>query len=97
MPAPTAVSVTTASVQVRPAMSRNFLGFYNQSATAVVYVAFDTAAVAAPTAGQFTIGPQNPGGNDVQRSALVIAGPGTPHGAINIIGSAAGQLTIVEG
>jgi len=82
------ITSTGSSSVARPAKSRNYLGIFNQSAT-TIYIAFDTPATAAATAGQLTL----------LTGASVTFGPGdaqtVPSGAINVIG--AGALTIVEG
>ena len=82
------VTVSTTNQVARPAKSRTFLGVYNQSA-GTIYIALDTPAVNAATAGQFTIA----------AGASITWGPGDPQavpsGAINMIG-AAGPATIVE-
>jgi hypothetical protein len=81
-----------------PVKSRTYLGIFNQSTTATVYIAFDTAAVAAATAGQLTIGPL---GNSGVPPSMVwdgAAGSNTvPTQAINLIASAgATPVTIIE-
>jgi hypothetical protein len=74
---------------VRP---HEYLGIFNQSITATVYVAFDTAAVAAATAGQITLLPVV-GAN---KSSVEFTGNSVPNGAVNVIASAAGTpLTII--
>lgn len=89
-------SVTGTNQVARPAKSRSFLGIYNQSTTATLYVAFDSAASAAATAGQITLLPVS--GANVSWFAW---GPGdaqaVPGGAINIIGSGTAPATIIEG
>jgi hypothetical protein len=92
-----AITATGTNQVARPAKARNFLGIYNQSTTATVYVAFDAAAVAAATAGQVTLLPIT--GANVSWFAW---GPGDaqalPSSAINIIASAAATpVTIIEG
>jgi hypothetical protein len=92
-----AITATGTNQVARPVKARNFLGIYNQSATATVYVAFDMAALAAATAGQITLLPIS--GANVSWFAW---GPGDgqalPSGAINMIASAGGTpVTIIEG
>ena len=81
-----------------PAKPRNFLGIYNQSASATVYVAFDTAAVAAATAGQITLVPLGTGGVAASSVVWNAADPrGVPQHAINIIASAGSTpVTLIE-
>jgi hypothetical protein len=85
------VGATTANQVVQGAKPRRFLGIYNQSATIAVYVAFDQAAVAAPTAGQLTLQPAAA----TNVSSVVFIGEDTPSGAINIIASAAAPVTVI--
>jgi len=76
---------------------RNYLGIFNQSITATVYIAFDTAAVAAATAGQLTLGPL--GSTGVPASFVWDGGnsQNVPTQAINMIASAgATTVTIIE-
>jgi hypothetical protein len=92
-----AITATGTNQVARPAKARSFLGIYNQSATATVYVAFDAAAAASATAGQITLLPVS--GANVSG---VTWGPGDaqalPSGAINMIASAGGTtVTIIEG
>jgi hypothetical protein len=90
-----AISATAANQVASPTKARNYLGIFNQSTTATVYAAFDAAAVAAATAGQFTIGPAVTGGVPSQ---LVWDGASgqVPTGALNIIASGACPVTVVE-
>jgi hypothetical protein len=70
----------------------SYLGIFNQSVAATVYVAFDTPAVAAATAGQLTLLPAT-GGN--LSFALFRSGE-VPRGVLNIIASAGGTpVTVV--
>jgi hypothetical protein len=91
-----AITAGAANAVARPAKSRVVLGIYNQSTTATVYVAFDTPAIAAATAGQFTLQPATA----TNIAQLVFPGPdpqNVPTGAVNIIASAAATpVTIVE-
>jgi hypothetical protein len=91
-----AISATTGNQVASPMKPRNFLGIYNQSTTATVYVAFDVAAVAAATAGQLTIGPAVTGGVPDRVVFDGESGTDVPTGAVNIIASAAAPVTLVE-
>jgi hypothetical protein len=82
-------TVGTGSAQVSGSHLRTYLGLFNQHATATIYCTLDgTAAVAAATAGQITLGPL---GN------ITWAGSKVPSNAINCIASGASTpLTIME-
>jgi hypothetical protein len=89
------ITAGAANIVARPATTRTFLGIYNQSATATVYIAFDTPAVAAATAGQLTL---LPAVSTNMSSAVFFSDYGnTPGGALNIIASTdATPVTIIE-
>lgn len=86
------------SAVARPARQRNFLAILNQSDVDTLFVAFDRPAAAAPTAGQLTIGPINPGVAQAETPGAVFRGiDATPWQAINIISSGTGTpVTILE-
>jgi hypothetical protein len=92
----TALTVGTTSQVVSAARPRRCLSIHNQSTTATVYIAFDRPAVAAATAGQFTVGPIGVVGGVAQiwwwdGSGFV------PANQINMIASAAATpVTVVE-
>jgi hypothetical protein len=90
----TAVTAGIASAVVSGAHPRRYLGIFNQSTTATVYVAFDRPAVAAATAGQLTLLPLTtpPGFSSAEWN-----GPFVPGNQINAIASAAATpVTVVE-
>lgn len=88
------ITAGAANTVAVPMQQRQYLGVFNQSATATVYVAFDVAAVAAATAGQITLQPATA----TNISSVQFIGPGTPFSAVNIIASAAATpVTVVAG
>jgi hypothetical protein len=92
----TAITAGLANTVASAAKPRRYLGIFNQSTSATVYVAFDTPAVGAATAGQITLEPVSatgPGASSVQWQ-----GDGfIPGNAINIIASAAATpVTVME-
>lgn len=91
----TALTAGAANLIASPKKGRSYLAIYNQSATATVYIAFDTPAVAAATAGQLTLGPLE--ATSPLPTSIVWNVPNVPGNAINIIASAAGTpVTILE-
>lgn len=89
----TALTASGTNAVARPSKMRSYLGIFNQSATATVYIAFDTAAVAAATAGQITLLPVS-GAN---KSFVEFSGQEAPNGAINIIASASSTpVTVID-
>jgi hypothetical protein len=93
----TAVTATGTSQVASAARPRNVLQIYNQSTSATVYIAFDTVAVAAATAGQITLGPLGSGGIPASISWNSTDPTRIPQHAINMIASAGGtQVTILE-
>ena len=89
----TAITASGTNAVARAAKVRTYLGIFNQSATATVYVAFDTAATAAATAGQITLLPIS-GAN---KSCVEFYGPEAPNGAVNIIASASSTpVTVID-
>jgi hypothetical protein len=90
-----AFTAGAASAVATPKKGRTYLGIQNQSTTATIYIAFDTAAVAAATAGQITLGPLSAAAS--MPSSAVWNVPNVPGNAINIIASAAATpVTILE-
>jgi hypothetical protein len=90
----TAVTAGIASAVVSAAHPRRYLGIFNQSTTATVYVAFGQAAVAAATPGQITLLPLTtpPGFSSAEWN-----GPFVPGNQINVIASAAATpVTVIE-
>jgi len=72
----------------------SYVGIFNQSVSATVYVAFDAAAVAAATAGQVTLLPVS-GAN---KSFVEWYGDAIPRGILNIIASAGSTpVTVIVG
>ena len=88
-----AVTAGAANAVALPVRVRPYLGVFNQSVTATVYVAFDAPAVAAATAGQITLLPVV-GAN---KSSIEFTGAECPSGAVNIIASAAATPVTVIG
>jgi hypothetical protein len=92
----TAVTAGIANTVASAAKPRRYLGIFNQSTTASVYVAFDVPAVAAATAGQITLEPVSatgPGASSVQWASDGFV----PGNGINIIASAAATpVTVME-
>lgn len=92
-----AITAGAANVVASPARQRNYLSIQNQSTTATVYVAFDTAAVAAATAGQLTLGPAVAAGQPSVITWMDSNPNSIPWNAINVIASAAATpVTILE-
>lgn len=84
---------TTSPAASSTAKARRYLGIFNQSATATVYVGFDAAPVAAATAGQLTLLPAT-GAN---LSSVQWNGSYVPANAIWLIASAAATpVTLLE-
>lgn len=93
----TAFTAGVASAQAVPFRQRKSLSVLNQSQTATIYIAFDAAAVAAPTAGQITLGPLGATGQSPNASGFQIPSD-PPWSAVNIISSAAATpVTLLEG
>lgn len=94
-----AITAGVTNIVASPARARDSLSVLNQSTTATVYIAFDTPAVAAATAGQITLGPIGASGQDPSGTVAIFRGPmnTVPWNAINIIASAAATpVTILE-
>jgi hypothetical protein len=93
----TAFTAGAASLVASAGRARNYLGIFNQSTTATIYVAFGQAALAAATAGQLTLGPL---GNSGVASSFVWDGSNfqnVPTQSVNIIASAATTpVTVIE-
>jgi hypothetical protein len=94
----TAVTAGIASSVISAAKPRRYLGIFNQSTTAAVYIAFDRPALAAPTAGQLTLEPI--GETPVIGGVPQIEWDGSgfvPGNQINLVASAAGTpVTLIE-
>jgi hypothetical protein len=92
-----AITAAGTNAVVSASRMRNYLGIFNQSTTATVYIAFDTAAVAAATAGQLTLGPLV--ASSIPASFVWDGGnsQNVPTQAINMIASAGSTpVTIIE-
>jgi uncharacterized membrane protein YedE/YeeE len=91
----TAVTAGIASAVVSAAHPRRYLGIFNQSTTATVYIAFGQPAVAVATAGQLTLLPITtpPGFSSVEWDGSGFV----PGNQINVIASAAATpVTVIE-
>jgi hypothetical protein len=87
------ITAGAANIVALPVRPHEYLGIFNQSITATVYVAFDTPAIAAATAGQVTLLPVV-GAN---KSSVEFTGNSVPNGAINVIASAAATPVTIIG
>jgi hypothetical protein len=89
----TALTVGITNLVALPAQNRRYLAILNQSTTAVVYIAFDTPAIAAVagTAGQITLEPiTSSGGGQTGFTHFEWMGGFVPGNQINLIASAPG-------
>jgi hypothetical protein len=91
----TAVTAGIASQVVSAAHSRRYLGIFNQSTTASIFIAFDRPAVAVATAGQLTLLPITtpPGFSSIEWDGSGFV----PGNQVNVIASAAATpVTVIE-
>jgi hypothetical protein len=88
------LTIGATNVVASVARPRRFLGIFNQSTTATVYIAFDKPAVAAATAGQLTLEPISATGSGATGFQWIDF---VPDNQINLIASAvATPVTLIE-
>lgn len=92
------VTVGTTSSVASAKKPRRYLGIFNQSMTATVYIAFDQPAVVGAIAGQLTLLPLSTATPQQLPSYLEWDGSGfVPGNQVNLIASTAGTpVTVLE-